>query len=411
WEHKILEIPSSQYTFPPQKLMDELVEAYFEHVNLVMPLLHRPTFDRSVAEGLHLRDDGFGGVVLLVCAVGSRYIKFIDERVLLDGIDSPFSAGYKWFNQVNVVKNKLLTLPNLYDIQIYALACQFFQGTSMPHSSWTMAGIGIRVAQDMGIHRRRVPLHQLTAEHELCKRAFWVLVSLDRMSSISLGRACAIDKRDMDLDMPVECDDEYWENEDPKKRFRQPSGKPTIISAFIYQLRLNRIMGFAMRSLYHVKSKMWDYLLEGWQKIIVEEMDSALNKWLADVPEFILTYINSRWDPYRSDDKFYRASLMLMGWYYYAQILIHRPFILSRDQVSHPFPSYTICTNAARACSNLVDGYRKRGYPIHMHLTLFAFTSGIVLSLNRRGKSSNIDTMGVDDIYKCLDLLKVGEER
>ncbi|KAF9009902.1 hypothetical protein BDQ17DRAFT_1347114 [Cyathus striatus] len=326
-----------RYTFPQQDLMDELVNAYFEHVNLIMPLLHRPTFDRSVAQGLHLHDNGFGGCY----------------------------SWIQWFNQVNVVKDKLLAVPNVYDIQMYALACQFLQGTSIPHTCWTLVGIGIRFSQDLGIHRRRVPLEQLTVELELCKRAFWVLVSLDQMASIGLGRACAVDNRALDLDMPIECDDEYWEHEDPKKR-------------------LNRIMVFALRSLYHMKRKAWDFILKDWQKPVVEEMDSALNKWLVDVPECV------RWDPHRSDDKFYKVSLMLMGWYYYVQILIHRPFILSRDKTSHPFPSLTICSNAAKAT--------KKGYPIHVHLTLFAFTSGVC-------------TRGVDDIHKCLDLLKFSEER
>jgi len=36
-----------------------------------------------------------------------------------------------------------------------------------------MVGIGIRLAQDVGAHRRKVHTHKYTTEDELWKRAFW----------------------------------------------------------------------------------------------------------------------------------------------------------------------------------------------------------------------------------------------
>lgn len=86
----------------------------------------------------------------------------------------------------------------------------FLQGSSAPQACWTMVGIGIRLAQDVGAHRRKVYSHKLTVEDELWKRAFWyafqttflgrssyvvllrVLVYIDRLVSSALGRPCAI---------------------------------------------------------------------------------------------------------------------------------------------------------------------------------------------------------------------------
>lgn len=144
-----------------------------------------------VREGLHHKDSAFAGVYLLVCAVGARYSS--DNRVKLDGSDSLHSSGWKWFEQVQMVKKSLLSPPTLFDLQTYCvsfplsflhlshvdsghfkkLSVQFLQGTSAPQSCWTMVGIGIRLAQDVGAHRRKVPSHIMTAEDELWKRAFW----------------------------------------------------------------------------------------------------------------------------------------------------------------------------------------------------------------------------------------------
>lgn len=54
-----------------------------------------------------------------------------------------------------------------------------------------MIGIGIRIAQDVGAHRKKAP-NPPSVEGELWKRAWWALVCLDRITSSSMGRPCAI---------------------------------------------------------------------------------------------------------------------------------------------------------------------------------------------------------------------------
>ena len=108
------------YDFPPEDLLAELVDLFFDHINILVPLLHRPTFEKSLAEGLHHRDEGFGGVLMLVCANASRYSH--DPRVLLEGTESWHSSGFKWFAQVQMVRKSLLTAPCLYDLQMYSVS-------------------------------------------------------------------------------------------------------------------------------------------------------------------------------------------------------------------------------------------------------------------------------------------------
>ena len=53
------------------------------------------------------------------------------------------------------------------------LSVLYLQGTSAPQACWTIAGIGIRLAQDVGAHRRKSYTGKLSVEGELWKRAFW----------------------------------------------------------------------------------------------------------------------------------------------------------------------------------------------------------------------------------------------
>ena len=82
-----------------------------------MPLLHKPTFERALRKGLHYSDSGFASVVLLVCAIGSRYHD--DPRVCIMG--DRRSAGWQYFDQVQNSYTSLVAAPKLYDIQVFAV--------------------------------------------------------------------------------------------------------------------------------------------------------------------------------------------------------------------------------------------------------------------------------------------------
>jgi len=76
----------------------QLVDLYFNCHAIFFPLLHRPTFERELSEGMHLRDMEFRNLVLAVAALGSRYSD--DPRVLVPGTNCIYSAGWIWFSQI-----------------------------------------------------------------------------------------------------------------------------------------------------------------------------------------------------------------------------------------------------------------------------------------------------------------------
>ena len=52
-----------------------------------------------------------------------------------------------------------------------------------------------------------------------------------------------------DLALPTECDDEYWLTPDGEALFKQPPGKPSKVSGFVYILRLCQGLAFANRTI------------------------------------------------------------------------------------------------------------------------------------------------------------------
>jgi hypothetical protein len=116
-------------------------------------LLHRPTFEKEIAEGLHKRNATFGAVVLVVCAIGSRYSD--DPRVQLPESDlfgdvdgqpndannanseadeetrrrqrpslAAYSRGWNYFSQAWDFQESLSVFapPTLYDLYFYCVS-------------------------------------------------------------------------------------------------------------------------------------------------------------------------------------------------------------------------------------------------------------------------------------------------
>ncbi|KAF7328387.1 Zn(2)-C6 fungal-type domain-containing protein [Mycena venus] len=394
------------FVFPDPDLLLMLVDLYFVHKNIYFPVLHRPSFERSITENLHVRDASFGAIVLLVCAIGSRFCH--DERVCKEGSE-PLRRGWEFFDLLEMKLDHLFETPSVFHLQYYCLATSFLE-YSAPAACWTLIGIGLRLAQDVGAHRQRKG--PPTVESELWKRGFWVLVSYDRQVSMALGRSCAARYEDIDADFPIECDDEFWENEDPKKAFVQPAGKPCLTTFFNCYLRLNNILAFGLKMLYSLNKmkKLLAYRNQAWEEHVVAELDSGLNAWIDSIPAHL------RWDPNLRDDAFFDQSALLYCSYYQVQMMIHRPFIPTiRQGEPTSLPSLSICTNAARSCSHVADTsrLRKNGVPVPV-LISSVFTSGVILLLNvwsgkRTGLPPHMNS-AITEVHKCMATMRVCEK-
>ncbi|KAK7437250.1 Gypsy retrotransposon integrase-like protein 1 [Stygiomarasmius scandens] len=396
--------------FPSDDLLPSLVDLYFTSTNRFLPLLHRPTFEKNIRQRLHYRDRQFGYVVLTVCAIGARHSS--DSRVYYDESRNEFSVGWRWFRQVKMIKSSFTNPPTLYELQLCVAAVMFLQCTSTPEACWILSSLGIRYAQDVGAHRRRAG--KPTVERELWKRAFWCLYILDVFVSAFMGRPRATSADDCDADLPIECDDEYWETEDPEQAFKQPSGKPSYMSAWSTFVKLLDIMSIAQRTIYAVRrSDFWTAMgMSGpeWNEKVVSELDSLLNNWVDSIPDHL------RWDPNREDPVFFDQSVMLYTSYYWVQMVVHKPFIPKPGSASKlSFPSMAICANAARSCCHVMEVQQKRGFLTMPNVMMALHNSAVVLLLNAwRGKYSQIsvDTnKEMMDVYKCMNMIRTYETR
>ncbi|PCH43649.1 hypothetical protein WOLCODRAFT_138497 [Wolfiporia cocos MD-104 SS10] len=387
--------------FPPLDLANSLVELFFARNNSLFPLLHRPTFDRQWNDRLYETDMWYAGVCMAMFSVASRWSD--DPRILPDEVaekappksesdDAWALAGWKYVDVALDVhrRRRSLFLPtNLFEVQTLVLMAMYFRGTVAHAESWTLISIGIRKAQDVGAHRRKVYGRKPTVEEELWKRAIWHLIVIDRLGSVLVGRPCCAREEDFDLDWPLEVDDEYWENEDPHLAFQQPEGKPAIVTAFVYWAKLSRISAFVLRTLYALGRSKQPLGLVGprWREETLSLLNGAMLEWIDSLPSHL------KWSTTMEDDIFTSQSALLHMSYYLVQISIYRPFIPvphmqsaerhgHRQQAPDKLSALSICASAAKAGTHILEVLLHKGFPRNTVVVHYAFVYAGVLVVN-----------------------------
>ncbi|KAJ7667399.1 hypothetical protein B0H17DRAFT_1088487, partial [Mycena rosella] len=187
--------------FPELELLKILLEIFFDQINSLIYVFHTPMVRSAVAAWLHLRDQKCGAVVLTACALGAKFSE--DPRVFLEGTNSEHSAGWRWFRQVRPVLISFLVAPSLYDLQHICLSLLYLAGGSSPEECWTLVGLGVHMAYDVGAHRRIRSHRGDNIEPEM--RTFWMLLCSDTIMSSLMGRprGTAIEERVQDAIHPI----------------------------------------------------------------------------------------------------------------------------------------------------------------------------------------------------------------
>ncbi|KAF7302631.1 Zn(2)-C6 fungal-type domain-containing protein [Mycena chlorophos] len=414
WERIVNErckLKSASLVFPEKDLLDALLDLYFAKVNPILNILHPPSFHASVAGKQHIKDPHFGSLVLLACALGSRFSD--DPRVLLDGTTDEHSCGWRWFAQVR----PMLMMPwgshpgSLYQLQSCCLYISFLTEScmGMHDEVWLLAGMGVRLTQALGVNTRKGPGYTRPGvsprDAELYRRATWMLSVYDSLMSCAQGRPCFahLEKMDLEPARPLKDNGELVEG--------TKDNLPAEVDVMNHYVKLGGIIIRIHETLYPVGRQRGNVSSE---EII--ELDSALNRWAENLPAHL------NWNANQVNPIFVDQSALLYTTYYHTQIVLHRAFIPigGRNPASSSvdLPSLSICANAARSCIRVVDNQAKRGSGIlqHPHLSKDLFDAAVVLILNIIAGRSKIQTQedysrATVDLESCVRVLRLYEQR
>ncbi|WVQ76607.1 hypothetical protein IAR50_006280 [Cryptococcus sp. DSM 104548] len=368
WELFVSEVGQNplDYSIWPEKGLDQqLINAYFDHVNIILPLLNRPLFQREYDTGLFKTQQRFGRVCLLIFACGARFYNATETfwppelssaRGRSRDYDSqwlPYSAGWKYLRMALRMGHNPLHMPDLHELQSQVLICCFIQASTTPQMSAHLAGSALRSSQELGIHLSSVLERLEPIERELYKRAFWCLYHQDRYSCAMVGRSVAMADIDLDAPFPEDVDDEYWAI-DGRASFRQPVGKVSKVAMFIQLLKLDQILGKVLQLLYSARQGRGRRATNRASAI---ELDSALEQWADNVPDTL------RWDASRSNFTLFQQTSCIWAYHGFVKMLIHRNFIPPKRKVAttDQLSSLASCVTAALSVCSISQAVLQRG--------------------------------------------------
>lgn len=407
-------------SWPAPDLADKLLDAYFARMHREYPMLNEAQFRHEYKNRPELREDPeWLALCFCIFMVASHYVRG-DDRVLAFPND-PHSRGMHWWQAAKnlIYRNTQVSKP-IVPIQCLLLSTLFQLGLPISASmAWLHLGGAIRLLVECGAHRKHAAkkLGLSRMEEETYKRTFWIAYSLDREGASTLGRPIMLQDEDIDLELPLEIDDEILFNTPESEPLpKQPSDKPALIGGFLSSLRLDEIVGRTLKTVYALQKTKVRFGINSkeWDERLVTEIDSALNGWLDTVPPHL------RYDPHEPNDEWLMQSSLLYSKYYNCQILVHRPFIPAKKGASESsilnFPSLAICTNAARSISHLVQSLKDRDLHTKLGIPLAyrSVTSSCILVMVVWGAKRNggrVSSSASSDLRRSIDVLRSMEEQ
>lgn len=169
---------------PPQELLNHLVQLYFTHANIYLPIVDEDEFRQNYAAA---KDGPLLNVLAMAMArVGTR---------LLDR-DDPIAQKYavnatKLFDDLTEQVKQChwhMLEPRIESIQILLLVASHAQKWSPESTDWMAISIAVKMAQDFGLHRSHAIGGLPGRNSEARKRLWWCAYVLDRWICGCLGR-------------------------------------------------------------------------------------------------------------------------------------------------------------------------------------------------------------------------------
>jgi hypothetical protein len=149
--------------------------------------------------------------------------------------------------------------------------------------AWNFARLAMTPCIELGLHRRSNHRPR-SIKSELEKRLFWSCYYLDREVSVALGRPPAISDSDIDVELPLDINEDTADpaiiHHASENISEYPVNPATSLTSFIHQIRLKRIESEIQFTIYRVSpptptdpSVIQEFLdrLSAWERMLPSE--------------------------------------------------------------------------------------------------------------------------------------------
>ncbi|KAG7095560.1 hypothetical protein E1B28_006297 [Marasmius oreades] len=393
---------------PPPDVQEKLLDLYFIHVHPIFPVIHKQSFFDNLRAFPHggsrtvtpqrapvFPDSHPMGassaynsrrrrvpplLLFAMFAVAARYSnppnrpEFSHDSSITEAIPM-WDAGDEYLEEARQILERSYASSRPETCQALLLMGYREIGIGAMTEAWMYVGLAIRMAQDLGMHRRadgwaRAVLGgRLFGGWELQeRRRIWFgCVVMDKYVSSYIGRPLMIFERDFDTLLPDEEDPEEGElwphHESSKVEHSASNGIPgRIISCFNTAVTLSGILSMIIQAIYAVRPVCSRH----GESVFLE---GILDRWFLDLPEHL------RYEPSPIYVPLPQVLTLHMQ-YWSTVLLLHRPFIHPKSRAeSEPKDDSDLRSESRRhhemstAAANRITALEYSGF---VHGPLFA---------------------------------------
>ncbi|KAE8376764.1 fungal-specific transcription factor domain-containing protein [Aspergillus bertholletiae] len=194
----------------------KLWQTFLENVNPLTKIVHIPTLQQRILNASGNLDSISNEFEALMFSIYCAALRSLSNEEVLQEFGASrvtLLAQYQQAAQSALAQARLLKTSNIVVLQALVIFILSVHAVYNPHALWSLSGIGVRVAQRMGLHRDGTQFGLPIFETELRRRLWWQITVMDtaisRMSgSTSLLCPLAdtriplnINDSDLDVDM------------------------------------------------------------------------------------------------------------------------------------------------------------------------------------------------------------------
>ena len=178
--------PEQNFPFQSPEDSIALMECFWDNIQPIFPILHRPSVQRSYSLLCQPREADMGRDVL--------------ERHLLQAtLNIIFALGYQYGNQLpfeqrtaaadefyqrsrTFISLDAIDIPTQSHVQLFLLTAIYLHSTAYANRCWDMVGAGLRLAQSLGLHRENTFFNSNESQlkREMRRRIWYCCVILDK---------------------------------------------------------------------------------------------------------------------------------------------------------------------------------------------------------------------------------------
>ena len=178
------QIPVEAFELPAQSLADELVQAYFTHVNPGCPIIDEDIF-MAQYRGRDPSDSPSLLILQAILLAGAHVSRSRPER---DSLKAAFFRRAKIIFEARVERDR--------DILVQAALLLTWHsdpvGDDVAANAHFWVGVAARIATGLGMHRNAGPSMLVPHDQRMWRRVWWILVQFDVMVSLLYGRPQAV---------------------------------------------------------------------------------------------------------------------------------------------------------------------------------------------------------------------------